>query len=166
MRVDRRSLLKTGAIAAGAGVASWTLGWRGVSAGAAQAPASIPDEILNPVEVSGPDAIPIIGKLPGARRMYVLPDGNGEYYRIGSFVMTRVARPIESGNTYELATFAGGSGATMPRHAHLASHVAIVVMAGEIELELNGDRWRMLRGDFANIPPGTPHTWIMRSDRS
>ena len=24
----------------------------------------------------------------------------------------------------------------------------------------------MMRGDFANIPPGTPHGWTMRSDRT
>ena len=80
--------------------------------------------------------------------------------------MTRIARPIESGNTYELATFAGVTGSAMPRHTHLASHAAMVVMAGDIEFELEGKRWRMLRGDFANIPPGTPHSWVMRSDRS
>jgi quercetin 2,3-dioxygenase len=116
--------------------------------------------------MTGPEAIPIIGELPGARRMYVLPDGKGEYHRIGSFVMTRITRPLESGNTYELATFAGTTGATMPRHTHLASHAAMVVLAGDIELELEGKPWRMLRGDFANIPAGTSHGWVMRSDRS
>jgi quercetin 2,3-dioxygenase len=166
MKMDRRSLLQAAAIATGAGLASWVRGGRGVEAWAAQAPTSVPDEILNPVEVTGPDAIPIIGRLPGTRRMYVLPEGNGEYYRIGSFTMTRIARPIESGNTYELATFAGGTGATMPRHTHLASHTAMVVMGGDVELELDGNRYRMLRGDFANIPAGTPHSWVMKSDKS
>ena len=166
MKMDRRSLLQAAAMAAGVGAASWSTGWQRSGVWAAQAPASAPDDVLNPVEATGPEAIPIIGQLPGARRMYVLPDGKGEYHRVGSFVMTRIARPIESGNTYELATFAGATGATMPRHTHLASHAAMVVMAGDIELELEGKRWRMLRGDFANIPAGTPHGWVMRSDRS
>ena len=167
MKIDRRSVLHAAAMAAGVGAASWaTGGHRFVTWAAAQAPASAPDEVLNPVEVTGPDAVPIIGQLPGARRMYVLPDGKGEYHRVGPFVMTRTARPVETGNTYELTTFAGATGSSMPLHTHLASHAAIVVMAGDIEFELAGQRWRMLRGDFANIPPGTPHGWVMRSDRS
>jgi quercetin 2,3-dioxygenase len=167
MKINRRSFLHATGMAAGIGVASWATGRYGLGmSAAAQAPTSAPDDVLNPVEVTGPDAVPIIGQLPGARRMYVLPDGKGEYHRVGPFVMTRIARPIESGNTYELATFAGVTGSAMPRHSHLASHAAMVVMAGVLELELDGKRWRMLRGDFANIPPGTPHGWVMRSDRS
>ena len=63
-------------------------------------------------------------------------------------------------------TFAGRTGAVMPRHAHLGSHAAMLVLAGDVELEVNGQVWRMMRGDFANLPPGTPHGWTMRSDRS
>jgi len=167
MKIDRRSVLLAAGMAAGVGAASWAKGWRGLGMWvAAQTATSAPEDVLNPVEVTGPDAVPIIGQLPGARRMYVLPDGKGEYHRVGPFVMTRIARPVESGNAYELATFAGVTGSAMPRHTHLASHAAMVVMGGDIELELEGKRWRMLRGDFANIPPGTPHGWVMRSDRS
>lgn len=49
-----------------------------------QAPTSgIPDEILNPVEVSGAEAVPVIGRLPGQNRMCVLPGNAGEYLRVG-----------------------------------------------------------------------------------
>lgn len=168
--LDRRSMLQASAVAAATAATSWICGWPEDSAKGAQAAAqtnpSIPDEILNPIEVSGPEAIPIIGELPGRRRMYVLPDGKGEYHLIGSQLMTRIARPQETGGTYELSTFAGVTGSAMPRHSHLSSHAALVVMAGDVEVELNGQRWRMLRGDFANIPSGTPHSWTMRSDRS
>lgn len=166
---DRRSLLRAAAAAAGSGAVAWASGWGRLSDLAAQTDAQatspFPDEVLNPVEVHGADAVPIIGQLPGARRMYVLPDGKGEFHLIGSQVMTRIARPQETGITYELASFAGTTGASMPRHTHLASHVALVVMAGDVELELDGKRWRMLRGDFANIPAGTAYGWTMRSDR-
>jgi quercetin 2,3-dioxygenase len=169
MKLDRRTLLRAGLVTAGTSAINWAAGWNRVGVFAAQAPApatgTYPDEILNPVEVHGAEAVPVIGQLPGARRMYVLPDAKGEYHRLGSLVMTRIARPLETGNTYELATFAGVAGSAMPRHTHLASHSALVVMAGDIEMELDGKRWRMLRGDFANIPPGTPHSWTMRSDR-
>ena len=131
----------------------------------AQAPlAGVPDEILNPVEVSGAEAVPVMGKLPGQKRMYVLPNDAGEYHRVGSQVMKRIARREDTGDVHELATFTGNTGATMPRHAHLSSHAAVLVMRGEIEFELAGDRWTMMRGDFANLPPGTPHGWTMKSD--
>jgi len=160
---DRRRFISTAAIAAGSGLAGWhELGLRSLLA---QAPlVGVPDEILNPVEVSGPDAEAVMGQLPGRKRMYVLPSNVGEYHRVGSLVMKRIARPADTGDVYELATFTGTPGATMPRHVHLSSHAALLVMRGEIELELGGERWTMMRGDFANLPPGTPHAWTMRSD--
>jgi quercetin 2,3-dioxygenase len=131
----------------------------------AQQPLSgVPDEILNPVEVTGADAQPVMGKLPGQKRMYVLPNDAGEYHRVGSQVMKRIARREDTGDVHELVTFTGNTGAAMPRHSHLSSHAAVLVMRGEIELELSGDRWTMMRGDFANLPPGTPHAWTMKSN--
>ena len=74
---NRRRLVSTAAVAAGGGLAGWqAFGSRGLLA---QAPiAGVPDEILNPVEVSGPEAEAVIGKLPGQKRMYVLPANAGE----------------------------------------------------------------------------------------
>jgi len=160
---DRRRFISTAGVAAGSGLAGWSLfGSRGLLA---QAPVTgVPDEILNPVEVSGAEAVPIVGKLPGQKRMYVLPNDAGEYHRVGSQVMKRIARREDTGDVHELATFTGNQGATMPRHAHLSSHAAVLVMRGEIELEVGGDRWTMMRGDFANLPPGTPHAWTLRSN--
>ena len=160
---DRRRFISTAAIAAGGGFAGWHgLGSRSLFA---QAPiAGVPDEILNPVEVSGAEAQPVIGKLPGQKRMYVLPANAGEFHRLGSQVMKRIARAADTGDVHELATFTGNAGAAMPRHVHLSSHAAVLVMRGEIEFELAGDRWTMMRGDFANLPPGTAHGWTMKSD--
>jgi quercetin 2,3-dioxygenase len=164
--VKRREFLGVTGMAAGSGLLGAALG--GPLGVASQAPqvADVPDEILNPVEVSGDEAVPIIGRLPGARRMYVLPADQGEHHLVGSLVMTRVSRPLETMGVHEFVTFAGRSGAAMPRHVHLSSHAALLVLGGEIELELNGQTWQMMRGDFANLPPGTPHGWTMRSDRS
>jgi quercetin 2,3-dioxygenase len=160
---NRRTFIGNLGVGAGSGLVAWNFfGSRGLLA--QQSVAAIPDEILNPVEVSGPDAEPILGKLPGQKRMYMLPNGAGEYHRVGSHVMKRIARREDTGDVHELATFTGNSGAMMPRHAHLSSHAAVLVMRGEIEFELAGDRWTMMRGDFANLPPGTPHGWTMKSD--
>jgi quercetin 2,3-dioxygenase len=160
---NRRRFMSTAALAAGGGLAGWhELGSRGLLA---QTPlAGVPDEILNPVEVSGAEAVPILGKLPGQKRMYMLPADAGEYHRLASQVMKRIARREDTGDVHELATFTGKTGATMPRHTHLSSHAAVLVMRGQIQFELGGDRWTMMRGDFANLPPGTPHAWTMESD--
>ena len=160
---DRRRFISTAAIVAGSGLAGWHgLGSRGLFAQAQLV--GVPDEILNPVEVSGADAEPVMGKLPGQKRMYVLPADAGEFYRVGGHTMKRIARASDTGDVHELATFTGNKGATMPRHAHLSSHAAVLVLRGEVEFELGGERWTMMRGDFANLPPGTPHGWTMRSD--
>jgi quercetin 2,3-dioxygenase len=160
---DRRRFIGNAAIAAGSGLVGWNLlGSRGLLA--QDALSGIPDEILNPVEVSGAEAVPVIGKLPGQKRMYVLPNDAGEYHRVGSQVMRRIARREDTGDVHELATFTGNTGATIPRHAHLSSHAAVLVMRGEIEFELGSERWIMMRGDFANLPPGTPQAWTMRSE--
>jgi hypothetical protein len=96
---DRRRFLGTAAIAAGSGLAGWNVfGPHGVLAQASLA--GIPDEILNPVEVSGPEAVPIMGKLPGQKRMYVLPNDAGEYHRVGSQVMKRIARREDTGDVH------------------------------------------------------------------
>jgi len=159
---NRRRFISNIGVAAGSGLVAWNIfGSRGLSA--QQSVDGIPDEILNPIEVSGAEAEPILGKLPGQKRMYMLPNDAGEYHRIGSHVMKRIARREDTGDVHELATFTGNAGATMPRHAHLSSHAAVLVMRGEIEFELAGERWTMMRGDFANVPPGTPHAWTMKS---
>jgi quercetin 2,3-dioxygenase len=166
-RPDRRKFLEIAGLAAGGGI--FALKYRNLShvlAAQQQAPGNAPTEITDPVEVTGEESVPIVGRLPGARRMYMLPSGQGESYTIGGMVMTRVSRPAETNNVHEMVTFAGKSGASMPPHAHLGSHAALLVLGGEVELVLNGDTWTMMRGDFANIPPGTAHGWTMRSDKS
>ena len=97
---NRRAFLGVAGLAAGAGVFGLDTGVLGMWA--EQQPPGFPDEILNPIEVSGEEAVPIIGRLPGARRMYVLPANVGEHHLVGSQVMTRIARPVETGNVHEL----------------------------------------------------------------
>ena len=162
---SRRTFLGTAGLAASSGLVGLAFG-RDTLTSALQGGAAAPDYVLNPVEVSGAEARPIIGRLPGARRMYVLPANAGEYHLIGGQVMTRAARPIDTANVYELAIFTGRTGAAMPRHLHRSSHAAFLVLGGEVHLELDGRQYQMMRGDFANIPPGTPHGWTLVSDRA
>ena len=60
---NRRRFISSAAMAAGGGLAGWTVGARGLIAQAQLT--GVPDEILNPVEVSGADAVPVMGSLPG-----------------------------------------------------------------------------------------------------
>ncbi len=160
---NRRAFLNIAGLAAGGGLLGAKAG--GTLGVFAQGTPAFPDEILNPVEVSGAQAVPVIGRLPGDRRMYVANITQGEHHLVGSQVMSRVSRPAETAGVHEMMTFSGRTGASMPRHTHLSSHAAILILGGEVELEVNGQRWIMMRGDFANLPPGTPHGWTMRSDR-
>jgi quercetin 2,3-dioxygenase len=161
---NRRDFLRIAGLAGGSGLIAYQAA--AAIPGLTQTVTDAPAEILHPVEVTGPLAVPIVGHLPGSRRQYMLPAGQGENHTIGSHVMTRLSRPAETTNVHELVAFAAKSGASMPRHAHLGAHAALLVLGGIVELELNGDTWTMMRGDFANIPPGTPHAWTMRSDKS
>ena len=106
----RRAFLGTAATAAGASF-TWLKTNSDAGIWTAKA-ADIPDEILNPVEVYGADAVPSFGKLPGERRMYTLPAGQGEHHLIGSQVMTRVSRSQETAGVHEMVTFAGRTGFT------------------------------------------------------
>jgi quercetin 2,3-dioxygenase len=165
-KINRRHFLAVGAVAAGSSLVGWIARPARAFGAGQQGAAEIPDTILNPVEVSGAEAVPIIGRLPGARRMYVVSADQGEFVGIGGHVVSRMARPLDTGGVYELLMFTGRDGAVMPRHLHRGSHAALLVLGGDVELELDGRVYRMLRGDFANIPPGTPHAWTLRSDQS
>jgi len=161
----RRRFISTAGLGFAAGIAGWRL-FDGAAWAQQAVPSGIPDEILNPVEVSGDEAALVSGRLPGAKRLYVLPEAAGEFHRLGGHVMKRIARPSDSGGVYELIRFAGNTGAAMPRHVHLNSHAAVIVLRGRVELELGDARWTMMRGDFANIPAGTAHGWTMQSENT
>jgi hypothetical protein len=100
--------MTTVGVAAGSGLAAWNI-LPSCLLFAQQSAAGVPDEILNPVEVSGAEAEPILGKLPGQKRMYMLPNDAGEYHRVGSQVMKRIARREDTADVHELATFAGNA---------------------------------------------------------
>jgi hypothetical protein len=125
--LNRRRFLSIGAAAAGSSLIGFGAGHLFAFGAGQQGATDVPDVILNPVEVSGAEAIPIIGRLPGARRMYVLSAGQGEFVGVGGHVLTRMARPIDTANVYELLMFTGRQGALLPLHMHRGSHAALVL---------------------------------------
>ena len=85
--LNRRRFLSIGAAAAGSSLIGFGAGHPFAFGAGQQRGTDVPDVILNPVEVSGAEAVPIIGRLPGARRMYVLSAGQGEFVGVGGHVL-------------------------------------------------------------------------------
>lgn len=106
------------------------------------------------------------GKLPGKQELYALRDGQGEYRLIGGQVATLIARPQETNSEFVAAIFAGGKGAEFPLHKHATTDETIYVMDGRLELYLGDKVYMMTAGDYAYIPAGTEHGYIMRSWRT
>jgi quercetin dioxygenase-like cupin family protein len=51
-----------------------------------------------------------------------------------------------------------------PPHVHSREQESFYVLEGEITLTVNGDRVVAKAGTFANLPPGTPHSFRNDSD--
>ncbi|GAB3162916.1 quercetin 2,3-dioxygenase [Telluribacter humicola] len=103
------------------------------------------------------------GELPGQKIPYYLRSGEGERYLVGGMVVNFIARGSDTGDLYEWTVITGGKGAALPSHSHSTTHEAILVLDGEVELWLAGKHHRMIKGDFASIPPATAHAFRMLS---
>ena len=116
-----------------------------------------------PATITAIQAITPQGELPGRSIPYYLRGGEGERYLVGGFVACLMARGIDTDNLYEWMVLTGGKGALLPSHTHSQTHEVIFVLDGEIDLWLSGQHYRMIKGDFASIPPGTTHAFRMQS---
>ena len=95
--------------------------------------------------------------LPGACAPYLIRDGEGERYLVGSQLATVIARPEDTAGRLECVIWSGGKGASMPIHRHQRGHEAVLVLDGRVELTAGTRQAVLSRGDYASIPPGTPH---------
>jgi quercetin 2,3-dioxygenase len=99
------------------------------------------------------------GELPGQKIPYFLRQGDGERHLVGGLVVNLIARASDTGDLYEWAVITGGKGAQLPSHTHKSTHEAILVLEGEVDFWLAGTHYRMIKGDFASIPPTTAHAF-------
>ncbi len=106
------------------------------------------------------------GKLPGQLAPYFIRSGEGERWLVGGLVATLIARGEDTGEMFEIAILTGGRDANFPQHTHARSHEALLVLDGEVEVWLGNGHYLMHRGDYASIPPGTPHALKLRSHRT
>jgi quercetin 2,3-dioxygenase len=99
--------------------------------------------------------------LPGTCAAYLMRDGEGERYLVGSQLATVIARPEDTAGRLECVIWSGGKGALMPGHRHQRGHEAVLVLNGRVELSAGTRRSVLSRGDYASIPPGTSHAHRM-----
>ncbi|SOD92807.1 quercetin 2,3-dioxygenase [Spirosoma fluviale] len=119
-----------------------------------------------PGGLEGVQAIEPKGELPGQKIPYFIRSGDGERYLVGSLVINLTARGVDTGDLYEWTVITGGKGAVMPSHVHHTTHEALFVVDGEVELWLDGQTYRLGKGDFASIPPSVSHAFRTNSHRT
>ncbi len=107
-----------------------------------------------------------INELPGVQAPYMLQSGEGIRYAFGAHLATLIARTEDIGVSMAGAILTGAKGATFPLHRHTASHEALYVVEGIVELTLGQDRFLLSPGDYVSIPPGTVHGYTWMDHRS
>jgi quercetin 2,3-dioxygenase len=106
------------------------------------------------------------GTLPGQHELYALRDGEGEFHLIGGHVATLIARPQDTGGDCQAAVLTGSMEAGLPLHRHDKTDEAVYIMAGRLELHLDGQVHLLTAGDYAYIPAGAAHGYRMKSWRT
>ena len=101
--------------------------------------------------------------LPGTVSPYLLPSGSGRKLWLAGQLVTLIARNEDTGDALEAAIVSGGRHGAFPRHRHDRGHEVLLVLDGVLDLTLDDERYRLVRGDYASIPAGTVHGYQMRA---
>jgi quercetin 2,3-dioxygenase len=102
-------------------------------------------------------------KIPQSKIPYLVESGEGERYIFGRQLATVIASPKSTGNLFELVILSGGKGDKFLKHIHEQTHESIYVLNGRIELNIDDQHYLLNPGDYAFIPAGTVHGYIMQS---
>lgn len=102
-------------------------------------------------------------KLPTTKQPYLLRNHEGTRYLIGTQLVTTIASAASSGGLFELVSISGCLGDSFPAHRHARAHEGIYVREGLVEVALADQCYLLAPGDYAHIPAGTIHAYIMRS---
>jgi quercetin 2,3-dioxygenase len=104
--------------------------------------------------------------LPGEQQPYALESGEGQRYVLSSFLATIIGRRQDTGSLMEGVVLIGAKDSAVPLHRHSNSHEAIYVLEGSAHLRLGDRVFALEGGDYASVPPGTPHSFTFTSHRS
>lgn len=106
------------------------------------------------------------GRLPSEETAYWLADGEGERYLLGGELHIVKATSASTGGKVGIVEVSGAFGHPPLMHSHGKSTEGVYVLSGRAQLFF-GDQSRVLApGDFASLPPGTPHSLILDGPRS
>ncbi|MBT9383416.1 cupin domain-containing protein [Pseudooceanicola sp. CBS1P-1] len=104
--------------------------------------------------------------LPGARAPYGIRNGAGPRRAVAGMVASTYVSGAESEGAYTLHMLTGAKGSGLPLLSHSEAHVTLYVLDGALELVLDGQRYRMGRGDSALVPAGTAYGFVMTRART
>lgn len=107
----------------------------------------------------------ITNELPGSQSPYKLDAGEGLRYAFGTHLASIIAGPDQLGQAASGTILTGAKGAAFPMHQHGSLHEAFFVVDGVISLALAGKTYLLTPGDYVNIPPGTPHSYVFLDHR-
>jgi quercetin dioxygenase-like cupin family protein len=82
-----------------------------------------------------------------------------QLHRIGTTVITLIARGPETGGAVSLLEFHDQPGAGPPLHVHHREGEGFYVLEGEYEFQLGEESRRASRGDFFFAPANLPHSY-------
>ena len=128
--------------------------------------ACIGAERVAPKDFTDIQRVELRNELPGRAIPYFIKADEGERHLVAGMALSVMARGEDTGGLYEVMTWTGGKGAGLPLHSFTASHHALYLMDGQMELWLGGEHWMLNKGDYASIPAGVPFAFTFRGHRT
>jgi quercetin dioxygenase-like cupin family protein len=99
--------------------------------------------------------------------IYTLPAGSGladVWWKTGRVAVKLTG--AETGGSLAQVETQDPRGTATPLHVHHNEEEAFYVLDGEVTLVADGDRIELARGDFALVPRGVPHAYLVRSEQA
>jgi quercetin dioxygenase-like cupin family protein len=98
---------------------------------------------------------------------YTLTAGTGladSWWKAGR--ISTKATGAETGNSFSQVESVDPRGTATPLHLHRNEEESFYVLEGELSLLADGEWMELAAGDFALVPRGTPHAYVVRSERA
>lgn len=98
---------------------------------------------------------------------YVLPNDAGVFdvWWLGGRLSTKVSARETAGRFAQLV-FTDPRGTAAPLHIHEEATETFHVINGDVTLFVGDDRMELGAGDFALVPPGVTHSYLVRSEQA